>query len=145
MVHIPFKGWPDAMINLLNGDIDFMFDSTAASIGNIQGQKTRALAVTSHVRDPALPDVPTMAEEGYPTVDATAWFGVLAPGGLPADVRGRLEREIRAIYDRPETQAAMRRIGLKPDFMGSDQFSAYFSADIDKWSKLIHAANIVAD
>ena len=99
MVHVPFKGWPDAMTNLLNGEIDFMFDSTAASIGNIRGQKIRALAVTSRVRDPALPDVPTMAEEGFPNrrCDGVVWL--LRPrriaGGCPQASGDRYSLDLR--------------------------------------------------
>lgn len=145
MVHVPFKGWAEAMNAMLNGETHFMFDSTAASIGNIREKKTRALAVTSLQRDPALPDVPTMAEEGFPTVDGTAWFGILAPRGVPADVVQRVETELRKIYDKPETRAAMEKIGLKPDFMPSQQFSTYFAADIEKWAVPIRAANIVAE
>ena len=94
MTHIPYKGSSQAHLDLISGNAQLMFDTTSSAIGQIKGGKVRALAVTSAKRSPELPDVPTLAEAGFPGLEMTTWYGVFAPAGTPKDVVARLNAEI---------------------------------------------------
>jgi len=100
MTHIPYKGSSQAHLDLISGNAQLMFDTTSSAIGQIKGGKVRALAVTSAKRSPELPDVPTLAEAGFPGLEMTTWYGVFAPAGTPKDVVARLNAEIMKALQR---------------------------------------------
>ena len=143
--HVPYRGSSAAMNDLMGGQIDMMFEliTTAASI--VQSGRIRALAVTSKVRSPTLPDVATVAELVIPGFEGTGWFTVATAAGVPKDIVNRLNRDIDAALKAPEFQETWKRLALS--VMGGTREDAkrYFDSETVKWSKVIKAANIRAN
>jgi tripartite-type tricarboxylate transporter receptor subunit TctC len=135
VVHVPYKGGPQAVNALITGEAAYMVVNIELVLPQVVGGKARALAVTGSSRLPALPDVPTMSEAGVTGVDATTWFGLFAPAGTPKDVVDRLQRDaatsLRALKESFAKQGN-EAIGSKPE-----EFSAHVRAEHAKWGKLI--------
>jgi tripartite-type tricarboxylate transporter receptor subunit TctC len=111
----------------------------------IQDGKLRALAVMSRHRSLALPDLPTIAEAGYPDLDGDAWVGVLVPAGTPNEVGARLYQEIIKIIAEPDTKERLAALGLEPVGDSPEQFSAQLKVEMEKWTRIIRAAKIRAE
>lgn len=140
MTHVPYKGGGQAIIGLLGGDVQVMFSGFTAAMPHIKSGKIRALAVTGARRSPALPEVPTIAEQGFPGVEATAWYGVLVPAGTPRPVVTRLHSELVKTLKHPDV--VQRLGGLGFEIVGSepDQFAAYIRSETKKWEKVVRAS-----
>ena len=145
IVHVPFNGSPPAVTSTVQGETQLIFAVMQPLQPQIQAGKLRALAVTSARRFPLLPDLPTIAESGYPTFDALAWNGVLVPSGTPKPVIARLNAEINAILKQPDVVAKMNAAGF--DLVGGtpEEFGALIKAESDKWAPVIKSANIKID
>jgi tripartite-type tricarboxylate transporter receptor subunit TctC len=142
MTHIPYKGSSQAHADLIGGQAQLMFDTTSSAIGQIKGGKLRALAVTSAKRSPELPDVPTLAEAGYPGLEMTTWYGVFAPSGTPKDVVAKLHSEIAAAIKSPDVQKRIVGLAGEPGTMTSAEFGELNRADYERYGKLIREAGI---
>jgi tripartite-type tricarboxylate transporter receptor subunit TctC len=142
MTHIPYKGSAQAHADLLGGQAQLMFDTTSSAIGQIKGGKLRALAVTSPKRSPELPDVPTLAEAGFPGLEMTTWYGVFAPAGTPKDVVAKLYAEIMAALKSPDVQKRIAGLAGEPGAMTSAEFGELNRTDYDRYGKLIRDAAI---
>jgi tripartite-type tricarboxylate transporter receptor subunit TctC len=142
MTHIPYKGSSQAHADLLGGQAQVMFDTTSSAIGQIKGGKLRALAVTSPKRSPELPDVPTLAEAGFPGLEMTTWYGVFAPAGTPKDVVAKLYAEITAVLKSPDVQKRIIGLAGEPGAMTSAEFAELNRADYDRYGKLIRDAGV---
>jgi len=142
LTHVPYKGGGPAATALLSGEIDMMFEQTYAALPSIQAGKVRALAVTSDRRLPSLPDVPTMAELGYPQVTVSNWLGVVAPKGTPAAV----VRQINEAYNKALALPDMReKIAGPGNVVGGgtpEEFGALIAAESKRWAALIKAKGI---
>ena len=117
MLHIPYRGSGPALIDLIGGNMDLMFDNLPSALPQIKAGKLKALAVTSSTRSSALPDVPTIAEVGGPALkgyEASSWFGLLAPAGTPADIVTRIQAETAKALGTAGAQGAARRTGRDP-------------------------------
>lgn len=145
LFHVPYKGTPPAHLDLLAGRIDAMFEQVAASVGDIKAGKLRALAVTSPVRERALPDVAAISELGLKRSDSWTWYGLIAPAGTPEPIVARLSNAIVNATRAPAFQEALERIGLEA--MGSDpkETKRYIESAIGQWSALIRKAGIQAN
>lgn len=142
MTHIPYKGSSQAHADMLGGQAQIMFDTTSSAIGQIKGGKLRALAVTSPKRSPELPDVPTLAEAGYPGLEMTTWYGVFAPAGTPKDVVAKLYAEISATLKSPDVQKKIAGLAGEPGNISSAEFAELNRADYERYGKLIRDAGI---
>ena len=120
-----------------------MFDLQATALPYVSSGKLKALAITSKVRNPQLPEVPTMAEGGVAGHEVSAWFGVFAPAALPEGITQRLNQSVTAVLKTPEMQKQLRDLGAEPDFGTSAAFSAYVRDEAVKWGSVVKAANIV--
>jgi tripartite-type tricarboxylate transporter receptor subunit TctC len=136
-VHIPYAGAGPAQLGLLAGQTDFMFDNLASATGQIKAGKLRAFAVTTLVRAPSLPDVPTMAESGVPGFDVSTWFGVFAPAGTSAPIVARLNESFTAALRTPEMRERLGRMGAEPAPMSSEQFAQLIKAELAKYGKVV--------
>ncbi|HQR12572.1 MAG TPA: tripartite tricarboxylate transporter substrate binding protein [Casimicrobiaceae bacterium] len=145
MTHIPYKGSSQAHLDLISGNAQLMFDTTSSAIGQIKGGKVRALAVTTPKRSPELPDVPTLAEAGFPGLEMTTWYGVLAPAGTPKDVVSRLHAEIMKALQVPDVQKRIAGLAGEPGTLTIEQFAALNRADYDRFGKLVRESNIKLD
>ncbi|MBX3674304.1 MAG: tripartite tricarboxylate transporter substrate binding protein [Burkholderiales bacterium] len=145
ILHVPYKGSAPAHVDLMGGSVDIMFDNILPVSPHVKSGKLKALAVTTKSRAPSMPDVPTMAESGYPNFEAVAWFGLLAPAGTPAPIVERLSAEVNRILKSPEINA--RLTGMGANVMGTtpQEFSAFMKAEIEKWAPVVKRANIVLD
>jgi tripartite-type tricarboxylate transporter receptor subunit TctC len=142
MVHVAYRGEAPALNDLLGGQIPFMFSNLSVVLGNVQGGKLRALAVTSSKRVPSLPDVPTMAET-FPGFDAATWFALVAPAGMPREAVTRINEESRKIAATKDYQERLEKIGMFADQARSpDQINAYIRSEIAKWAKVIADAGV---
>jgi tripartite-type tricarboxylate transporter receptor subunit TctC len=145
MRQIIYKGGSQAMVDLIGGQIDMVFETVAAARPMIDGQRVKVLGVTSSRRLASLPGVPTLAEAGVPDFEMQSWQGVFAPAGTPKPIVDRLSREIAAIVALPDVQEKLRKLGVEPDGRSSEAFTAFQRAEIAKWGKVIHDAGIQAE
>jgi tripartite-type tricarboxylate transporter receptor subunit TctC len=142
LVHVPYRS--GYVADMLGGQVQVVFGSIAASIQHIKSGMLRALAVTTATRSDALPDVPTIAES-VPGYEASVWYGFGAPKDTPAEVIGRLNKEINAAAADPAATARLAGIGADPRPMTSAEFGKLMVAETEKWGKVIRAANIRAE
>lgn len=146
LVHIPYKGNAPADGAILAGDVQAVFGSMPALLQNAKANKVRPLAVGTATRSPALPDVPTVAEQGYPGFEAALWLGIMGPANMPKPVVDRLHREIVTIVATPEFKAAMDANGAEPIASKSpDEFREMLRGQVDKYVKITKAIGIKLD
>ncbi|KAF1047509.1 MAG: hypothetical protein GAK38_01860 [Xylophilus sp.] len=145
VLQVPYKGAGPAMTDLLGGQVDVYFGSSVSVMPQLKGGKVRALAVTSAQRLPALPQVPTVAESGYPGFDASTWLGVVGPAGLPADIVTRLNTEIVKLVKTKDVQEKLAFEGAIPITGSPKQCDAQIRAEHAKWGALIREAKIKLD
>jgi tripartite-type tricarboxylate transporter receptor subunit TctC len=144
MVHVPYKGAILSLTDVMGGHVDSMFIAASAAIPQIQGGKVRALAVTSRRRAPSLPDVPTFAEAGFPTVEVDSRYGVLAPAATPREVIAKLNAAIVKALASPEVRERYPAQGLEPAPSTPQEYQNYIRDDIAKWRKVVAAAKLQA-
>lgn len=144
-VHVPYKGGGPAMMELIAGQVDAFISSPPAAVPQVKAGKVRALAVTSLKRSDLLPDVPTIAESGFPQYEVSGWNGLLAPAGTPAYVTSRLHREIAAMLKLAEVKERMVANGLDPGGTTPGQFAALIKSEILKWEKVVKLSSASAD
>ncbi|HTP63343.1 MAG TPA: tripartite tricarboxylate transporter substrate binding protein [Burkholderiales bacterium] len=144
-VHIPYRGFPPAVTDMLSGNIQVMFAIIPAVLPQVKAGKLRALAVTGLKRSALAPDVPSVAELGYPQLESLAWIGLLAPAGTPADIVGRLNAEAVKGMSATDTRETLGRQGF--DVVGNSpaEFAAWIRTEQAKWSKVIKASGATAD
>jgi tripartite-type tricarboxylate transporter receptor subunit TctC len=145
LVHVPFNGGGPAIAAVVGGHTPIGFSSPAASIPQIKEGNVRALAITSKRRSQILPDVPTMAEAGYPEIEGDSWVGVLVPAGTPKDIISLLNREVVKIIALPDIKARLGELGYDPVASTPEEFAIRIKVEIETWAKVIRAAHIKAE
>ena len=145
LVHIPYKGAPPALNELIAGQVQVMFGTILASAPHIRSGRVRALAITGPQRSAALAEVMTFAEAGLPSYDASSWNGILVPAGTPRAIVERLNTEIVRILKSPQVQERLAQDGALPWPTTPDEFAAFIKSEIAKWAKVVQAANIRID
>jgi tripartite-type tricarboxylate transporter receptor subunit TctC len=146
MQHIPYKSNADSDRAILSGDVDAVFGSMPALLQNAKAGKVKPIAVGTLTRSPALPDVPTVAEQGYPGFEAALWLGVMGPANMPRSVVERLHRELVAVVATPEFKAAMDANGAEPVSSKSPQeFTDMLRGQVEKYVKITKAIGIKLD
>lgn len=142
LTHVPYKGSAPAVVDLTAGRIQMMFDAAAAQISGLQTGQLRPLAVLSEQRSIFFPDVPTMAEAGYPSVAGNLWYGLSGPAKLAPDIMARLEEALQKIAVMPEFQEALKQVGFVSTPMSTQAYSRFILDENDKYRKIARAANI---
>jgi len=145
ITHIPYKGAAAAVTALIAGEVDMMFENLPSALGQIRGGNVRALAVTTRTRSKALPDVPTLAEAGFPDFDVSAWYGLAAPAGVPSEVMARVERALEAVSSDADIVAAMERSGASVGFTGARASAEFMARDGANWKRVVEVARIKLD
>jgi len=148
MVHLPYRGSGPALIDLLGGSVDLMFDNLPSSLPHIKAGKLKALAVTSAVRSAVLPDVPTVAEAGGPSLkgfEASSWFGLLAPAGTPADVINRVQQEVAKSLASPMVKERLVSQGAIPSGITPAEFARFIDAETKKWAQVVKVSGAKVD
>ena len=145
MRQIAYKGGSQAMLDLVGGQIDMVFETVAAARPMIDGKRVKVFGVTSKIRLPSMPDTPSLAEAGVPGFEMQSWQGIFAPAGTPKAIVDRLDKEIAFIVAMPEVKEKLRNLGVEPDGRSSEAFAAFQRAEITKWGKVIKDAGIQAE
>lgn len=145
MVHVPYRGSGPALIDLVGGQINMMVDVVMTSYPYIKDGKIKALAVTSPQRSPMLPDVPTVAESGYPGYEAMVWFGMLAPAGLPKPLRQKLTDGLVQTLHAPAMKTYLEQQGAQVSDVAGPAFGTMIKDEISKWCQVVKKADIRLD
>lgn len=135
--HIPYKGSAPAVTDLIGGQISSMFDPVQSVISHVNSGRLRALAVTSMTRSPVLPNVPTVAEQGYPQFEAVAWWAVFAPASLPEAVMRQLRSEVEKIAASPAFAEKLGSLGVVPNTNFKESLTSFQAREITKWAKAV--------
>lgn len=141
--HVPYKGAAPAMADLMGQQIPAVFDGLPAVLSQVKAGKLRLIAVTSPTRSPAAPDVPTFDQAGVPGYQATSWFGISAPAGLPPALVDRLGTDIRAVIKQPDMSARLIELGFAPGDMTPLQYQGFVRSEITKWADVVKRAGIL--
>ncbi|KJK10238.1 MFS transporter [Burkholderiaceae bacterium 16] len=142
MTHVPYKGVSPALPDLFTGQVAMIFDSVQTMMPQVKAGKLKALAITSPSRWPAAPDVPTMAEAGYPAVTASSWIGLLAPAKTPKAVLDKLSGEMDAVLHQPDVKARLIEYGIDPVGGTPDQFQAFIKDEAVRWAGVVRKGGI---
>jgi tripartite-type tricarboxylate transporter receptor subunit TctC len=142
IVHVPYTGAAPAVNDLLGGHVQMMFADVPVLLGSVQSGKLRALAVGSRARVPALPDVQTTAEAGLPQVEADNWYGIVAPAALPPAIAAKLYSSAVAALRSPDVTDKLTQQGAVVVASSTAEFNAYVRSEIERWGKVVKAANI---
>ncbi|MGE4370675.1 MAG: Bug family tripartite tricarboxylate transporter substrate binding protein [Burkholderiaceae bacterium] len=142
MQGIPYNGASLATTDLLGGRLDVMLDLVSTQLGSLQGGKVRPLATTGNERSPVLPDVPTVAESGYPGFSAIGWIGLFAPAGTPENALNTLHDALAKAYESTELRKSFESRGIAPATLTPKEYAKFLEDERKKWSTLIKEANI---
>jgi tripartite-type tricarboxylate transporter receptor subunit TctC len=140
--HVPYRGSAPAMQDLLGGQVQIMFDNLPSALPQIKSANLRALAVTTASRSTLLPDVPTIAESGYPGFESSAWFAVLTSKATPQDTRDTLEKAIVAVLTASDTRERLRAAGVEVAADGAAELEQRIETETKQWRDVVSRANI---
>ena len=143
MIHVPYQGSGPAMVDLLAGRVEMMFDNLPSSMPHIQNGSLRPLGVTSKKRSASLPNVPTIAESGLPDYEVTTWFGIFAPAGTPVQIVNKLNSAINEALKKPALISRLEGLGAEVAVGTAQEFTTLVAADSKKWADVIKKAGIV--
>ena len=145
MVHIPYKGAAPALTDVVAGQAQLYFTSPISATPFVKGGRLRMVAVTSLKRSPSMPDIPTVAESGYPDFDVVSWWGILTPAAVPKEIITRLHAEIAKVLALPEIRTKFADQGADVATDTPEQFAAYIKSEIAKWGKLIKELGVKSE
>ena len=145
ILHVPYKGGNPALVALLGGQNDVVFSLWPEALPHVQAGKLRALAVTTPARLAQMPDIPTTAEAGFPSVQATGWQGVMVRAGTPKDIVARINAQVGSIMAAPDMKSRIVEQGFVPVTMGVTETEKFVKSDVEGWAKVIREGNIKAE
>jgi len=145
ILHVPYKGGNPALVALLGGQNDVVFSLWPEALPHVQAGKLRALAVTTPARLAQMPDIPTTAEAGFPSVQATGWQGVMVRAGTPKDIVARINAQVGSIMAAPDMKSRIVEQGFVPVTMGVAETEKFVKSDVEGWAKVIREGNIKAE
>jgi tripartite-type tricarboxylate transporter receptor subunit TctC len=146
LLHVPYKGGGPAAIDAISGQVLSIMSISSTTAPHVQAGRLRGIAITSQKRSPVLPNVPTVAESGYPGFEASGWLGLLVPAKTPAAIVERLYKETAAVLNTAATREQLEKAGVEPTLSASpDAFHGYMKSELAKWTKLVKAAGIRAE
>jgi len=145
MQHIPYKGRAQAVPDLLGGRITMIFDNMPSALPLVKGNEVRAIAVTSAKRSAAAPDIPTLAESGLPGFEASSWFALMAPAGLPKDALARLNVETERVMNLPDVREKLAGLGLDVAPGSPEALAAHIQAETTKWARVVKESGAKLD
>jgi tripartite-type tricarboxylate transporter receptor subunit TctC len=143
--HIPYKGSGPALVDLIGGQVQVMFDNMSSGMPHVHSGKLRALAVTGPKRDPRFPDVPTVAEAGVPGYSGTSWFTLAVPRSTPDALVQKLNRDVQRALASPEAASRLDKLGIAFTPNSPEQAAAYFKSETAKWTRVVEAAQLQLD
>jgi tripartite-type tricarboxylate transporter receptor subunit TctC len=145
IVHVPYKGSAPAQTALMSGEVDITFENTLIVLPQVKSGRLRPIAATGVQRSKLLPDLPTVAEAGVPGFSASGWYGMMAPVATPKDIVAKLNADITRVLRMPDIADRLNSMAAEPAPGTPEQFGAFIRVEIDKWAKVVKAANMKAD
>jgi tripartite-type tricarboxylate transporter receptor subunit TctC len=145
IVHVPYKGGAACQTDIMGGQVDISFQNLGAVTSYIKGNRMNALAVTAHTRHPSLPDVPTMAEAGFPDIVVTSWQAVVAPAKTPRDVVAKLHDAIVKALRSPDVRDRMNQIGFDIVAGTPEEFGTFMQDEVARWTQVVNRGNIKSE
>lgn len=145
VMHVPYRGGGEAITAVISGETPLYFAPLSTGLPPVRAGQLRALAVTSRERLPMAPELPTVAESGYPGFESGVWFGLMVPAKTPKETIATIRQATVGALDRPEVRKRMQNIGFTPITDQPDEFTAFIKSEIQKWGKIIRAAGLTAD
>jgi tripartite-type tricarboxylate transporter receptor subunit TctC len=145
MQHVPYKGGPAALTDLVSGQVDLMFETLIATLPLVKNGKLRAIAVSSAGRSSALPDMPTISESGYPGFSGVPWVALAAPAKTPKPIVTRLNAEINKMLSSPEVRQSFQAQGTEPLVMTLDELNQFVKSETLKWAQAVKASGAKVD
>lgn len=145
LTHVPYKGTAAGVADMLGGNIQVIFDAWTSTSPHVESGKLKYLAVSTTARSALAPQVPTMAESGFPGFNVFVWYGILAPAGTPSEVVDKLGRETLKVMAQPELKEAFARLGMEPMSGGPEPFAAFIRSETVKWAKIVRDAGAKAE
>ena len=142
VVHVPYKGTPEAIADTIGGRVCCYWAPLNAALPHVNGGKAIALAVSSAKRSALLPNVPTVAEQGFPGFDYTLWIGLWGPAALPADIAAKINKDVNAALASPDLRDRLIKLGTEPGNMTIPEFTEYVRREIDDTQRVLKAAGI---
>lgn len=142
VVHVPYKGTPEAISDTIANRVCCYWAPLNAALPHVQGGKAVALAVSSLKRSSLLPEVPTVAEQGYPGFDYTLWVGLWGPAKMPAEIAQKINRDVNAALASPDLKGRLQKLGTEPGNMTIEQFTEFVRREIEETKKILQAAGI---
>jgi tripartite-type tricarboxylate transporter receptor subunit TctC len=142
MIHVPYKGSGAVYPDLISGRVNFLFDLAGSAVGQVQSGKVRALATTSNRRSTTLPEVPTIAESGFPGFQFGAYLALFAPAATPKDAVARLEEAVAHAIQVPMVKDRLAQMAAEPVPVGSAEFQKYFNDDVERFAKLVREGKL---
>lgn len=145
IVHVPYRGAGQSVTDLVAGQVQMIFETTAILLPHVEGGRLRALAVATDTRSALLPNVPTTAESGYPKLMASFWSGLLAPAGTPAPIVGKLNGAVNEILKSTDAQAGLTRLSAEAKIGSPQDFAAFIAAEAPRWAAIANETGIKVD
>jgi tripartite-type tricarboxylate transporter receptor subunit TctC len=145
MQHVPYKGRAQAIPDLLGGRIQLIFDNMPSALPLVKAGELKAIAVTSAQRSPAAPQIPTIAESGLPAFEATSWFALLGPAGMPRDVQMRINAEVLRVLALPDVKEKLAGLGLEPNPGTPEALTVLMQNETSKWAKVVKESGAKPD
>jgi tripartite-type tricarboxylate transporter receptor subunit TctC len=144
-IHVPYKGSAPVITDLIGGQINYAFETMTAATPHVRGGKLLAIAQTRAKRAKSYPDVPTMAEQGYAGFEATTWYGLAAPGKLPAAMAQRMNEDVNKVLAMPDVQTSLDNYGAEDGGGSSQRFAEFIHNEIAQWRKVVKEGNVKPD
>ena len=145
IIHIPYKGGGPAIIDLVGGQVNMMFATPIEVSQQVQAGRLRVLGATSQKRLPAFPDVPTLAESGYPGFEVASFFGVLAPAGTPPEIVNRLANDLALVMALPDVHERFAAQSAEANVQGPEAFARFLTTERDKWADIVKRSGAKVD
>jgi tripartite-type tricarboxylate transporter receptor subunit TctC len=140
--HIPYKGGAPALADVVSGQVMGMFGNLPEQLAMIKAGKTHALAVSTLQRSPQLPDIPTVAESGYPGFEVTVWYGVCAQSGVPKAIQAKLHSTLHRVLNTPEMKARLAESTIEATPNSQEEFATFIRGEVEKWTRVVRDANL---
>ena len=145
LLHVPYKGGAQVMVDLIAGQIALMFSNQLAVLPHIKSGRMKALGVASNERSAVLPDVPTFTESGFPDLKVSVWWGVMGPAAIPKEIVTQLNRQIVAALASPEMKDRLESMSARPLGGTPEQFAAFFNEETSRWARVVKASGAKVD
>ncbi|WP_425257547.1 tripartite tricarboxylate transporter substrate binding protein [Rubrivivax sp. RP6-9] len=144
-IHVPYKGSAPVITDLIGGQIQYAFETMTAATPHVKGGRLMAIAQTRAKRAQSYPDVPTMAELGYPGFEATTWYGLVGPGKLPAAMAQRMNEDVNKVLAMPDVQTSLAQYGAEDGGGSRERFTEFIKSEIAQWRKVVKEGNVKPD